>query len=116
MTNAKDLDLPSLKEALLLRKKELEDISAQSKETREPVELDQTVQGRLSRQDALQQQEMAKATERRRQNDLYRTIKALERIETEDFGYCLSCDEEIEKKRLELDPAILTCVACASQA
>lgn len=90
-------------------------MSAQSKETREPVELDQTVQGRLSRQDALQQQEMAKATERRRQNDLHRTLKALERIETEDFGYCLACDEEIEKKRLAFDPAILTCIACASK-
>ena len=115
MGNTEKLDLTALKKALLLRKKELEETSVQSQEMREPVELDQTVQGRLSRQDALQQQEMAKATERRRQNDLQRTMKALERIDTEDFGYCVSCDEEIEKKRIELDPAILTCLSCASK-
>ena len=115
MGNTEKLDLTALKKALLLRKKELEETSVQSQEMREPVELDQTVQGRLSRQDALQQQEMAKATERRRQNDLQRTMKALERIDTEDFGYCVSCDEEIEKKRIELDPAIIICLSCASK-
>lgn len=38
-----------------------------SKDNSAPVELDQTTQGRLSRMDAIQQQEMALATKRRRE-------------------------------------------------
>jgi DnaK suppressor protein len=75
--------------------------------------LDQTTQGRLSRQDALLQQEMAKETERRRQKDLERIKAALLRVDTDDYGYCISCDEEISAARLKLDPAIITCIDCA---
>jgi DnaK suppressor protein len=109
-----DLDLDALKNSLLERKQELERLSAISSGAREAVELDQTTQGRLSRQDALQQQEMAKETERRRQTDAKRIDAALERMESGNYGYCVSCDEEISEKRLQLDPAIATCIDCAS--
>lgn len=115
MTDRTDIDIKGLKAELLKRKADLESLSARSAQNRAPVELDQTMQGRLSRQDALQQQEMAKETERRRQLDLQRTESALKKMETEDYGYCVKCDEEIEARRLELDPAIMTCIACASK-
>lgn len=114
MTQRNDIDIPSLKEQLLKRKADLERLIVQSKEALAPVELDQTMQGRLSRQDALQQQEMAKETQRRREVDLQRTEGALKRIKTDSYGYCVRCDEKIEVKRLTLDPAILTCITCAS--
>ena len=63
--------------------------------------------------DALQGQAMAKETERRRGVELQRIASALARIEDEDFGYCVTCGEEIPLKRLELDPAVTTCIACA---
>lgn len=113
MTDRQDINIGALRKILVERKKEIERLSAQSAESREAVELDQTRQGRLSRQDALMQQEMAKETERRRQTDLKRIGSALERIETDDYGYCVKCDEEIAAKRLELDPAITTCIDCA---
>jgi DnaK suppressor protein len=78
------------------------------------VELDQTRQGRLSRMDALQGQAMAQETERRRQAELKRIEAALARIKSGDFGYCLSCDEEIAAKRLEFDPSVSLCVDCAA--
>ena len=115
MSERDEIHISFLKTVLLKRKTDLERASEISQESRDPVELDQTVQGRLSRQDALQQQEMAKETERRRQIDYQRTEAALKRIETEDYGYCMGCDEPIEKRRLELDPAVLTCIACASK-
>lgn len=80
-----------------------------------PVELDQTRVGRLSRMDALQGQAMAKETERRRTIELQRIAGALARIEEEEFGYCVMCGEGIPLKRLELDPAVTTCVHCAGR-
>ena len=113
MTDRKDINIDTLRKRLLDRKSEIERLSKISEESRDTVELDQTRQGRLSRQDALMQQEMAKETQRRREQDLKRIGAALERMNSEDYGYCLACDEEIMAKRLELDPAITTCIECA---
>lgn len=81
---------------------------------RRPVELDQSTVGRLSRMDALQGQAMALETERRREVELDRIERALERMDAGAFGYCTACDEPIAAKRLELDPAVPTCIDCAS--
>ncbi len=115
MTKRKDMSLVDLKARLEAQKAELLRLMAATKESRAPVELDQTVQGRLSRQDALMQQEMARENHRRRQLDLQRTEAALKRMEEGDYGYCVNCDEAIAAKRLELDPAIPTCIKCAGK-
>jgi len=98
---------------LLARKKELEESIAAGKDEGRPVELDQTRIGRLSRMDALQQQAMSQETERRRKTELARVTSALERLETGDFGYCVTCGEEIAENRLSLDPTLPTCIDCA---
>ncbi len=115
MTDRKDINIDALRKTLIGRKADLMSLREKSAESRDAVELDQTRQGRLSRLDAMQQQEMAKEAERRREVDLKRINAALERMEQDDFGYCVSCDEDIAAKRLELDPAIPTCIACASK-
>lgn len=107
------MNVGKLKEKLLQRQKELQEHSLKSKETRAPVELDQTRMGRLSRQDALLQQSMAEATERKREAELQRIEAALKRAETEDFGFCTICDEKIAPARLENDPSVSTCIDCA---
>lgn len=78
------------------------------------VELDQTRVGRLSRMDALQNQAMALEAERRRRLELQRIDASLKRLEAGDYGYCVACGERIPVRRLELDPTLPTCVACAS--
>ena len=108
--------LEALKQQLENRKKELLQTSTSTAEDRAPVELDQAMQGRLSRMDALQQREMALATQRRREVDLVRIQAALQRMESGDFGYCLICDEEIAAGRLNSDAAEPLCVECASSA
>lgn len=81
---------------------------------RKPVELDQQSVGRLSRMDAMQQQAMADAEARRRKSDIARIDAALKRIEEDEFGWCLTCGEEIVVKRLEIDPMATQCISCAA--
>jgi len=76
--------------------------------------LDQQSVGRLSRMDALQMQAMAEATERNRMRQRARISAALPRIEAGNYGFCIACGEPIEPQRLENDPAVPTCIGCAS--
>jgi DnaK suppressor protein len=111
--NRNDIDVSMYKKRLQDMKAELLTLEKISQEGRKPVELDQTKVGRLSRMDALQGQAMAQELDRRRKIEIQRINSALARIETGDFGYCISCDEEIAEKRLALDPAVPTCITCA---
>lgn len=82
-------------------------------ESAAPVELDQQVQGRLSRMDAIQGQAMAQATIERRRVEIAQIDAAFKRMDEDEFGYCVECGEDIAEKRLELNPAIARCVECA---
>ena len=82
-------------------------------EAAQPVELDQQRVGRLSRMDALQGQEMARAAGRRRDVELRKIDAALARLDSGDYGWCVSCGEEIATERLRLDPAVPVCIDCA---
>ena len=101
------------KKLLIERREQLLDIFETASQAAGTVELDQSRVGRLSRMDALQQQAMAQATVQRRSAELRRIAAALRRIEDNDFGYCLNCDEEIAPGRLAFDPSITLCIDCA---
>ena len=45
----------------------------------------------------------------------YMDQTALRRMDSGAYGYCVRCDEEIAPARLELDPAVATCIVCASR-
>jgi RNA polymerase-binding transcription factor len=64
--------------------------------------------------DAMQGQALAVATDRRRQEEARRVEAAIKRIDTGEYGYCISCGEEIPAKRLGVDPTAATCIRCAS--
>ena len=106
-------DIEALSAQLLARRDEIQTLSARARDSRQPVELDQSKVGRLSRMDALQGQAMAQESERRRAAELVRIAAALKRLESGDFGYCVRCDEDIAPARLKLDPAMATCIKCA---
>ena len=108
-------DLAAMSERLLTRRAERRALSDSARDSRKPVELDQSKVGRLSRMDAMQDQAMAQESERRRKGELLRIGAALERITSDDYGYCVSCDEDIAQARLDLDPAVATCINCASR-
>ena len=107
------VDLKIAKKRLLEKRRELEDLSELSADSRDPVELDQQSVGRLSRMDAMQQQAMSKATEQKRRVDLMRIEAAERRLRDGDYGYCEECDEEIPDGRLAIDPMAENCVGCA---
>jgi len=113
MTQRTNINIKKATAALRNLKQELTLLLQTSKEGRQPVELDQTAVGRLSRMDALQGQGMALEQARRRELEIKRIDAALQRIGEGDYGYCLSCDEKIEAKRLELGPTTPTCISCA---
>ena len=104
-----------LRAELEARRAELTRGSATTVADRDPVALDQQSVGRLSRMDAIQQQAMALEAERRRQGNLRRIEAALERIAAGTYGECTACGEPIGPKRLDLDPAVPTCIACAGR-
>ena len=108
-----NLDLDKFKTLLETRQAELQNWAEASKETTQPVELDQTTQGRVSRIDAIQQQQMSLAAAARRTQEITRIENALKRIESGDYGHCAKCDEDIAEKRLESDPTHIFCVNCA---
>lgn len=80
-----------------------------------PVELDQASVGRLSRMNAMQGQAMALETARRKALQLRGVLAALRRLESGDYGYCTDCDEQIDPRRLQFDPAIPRCLGCAER-
>lgn len=83
-------------------------------EGRAPVQLDQQSVGRLSRMDAMQMQQMALAADRQRNARISRIRNALDRMERAEFGACVACGNDIPEARLEADPSVPFCVACAS--
>lgn len=106
-------NLNHYKKRLLARQKELTNLIDQTKDNSNTVMLDQTSVGRLSRMDAIQNQEMAKQVKHRRDLELKRIEAALVRIKEDEFGFCLTCGEDINPKRVELDPSIALCNKCA---
>jgi len=113
MAKKPQIDVKALKKRLKQMRKEVEELSQATEQARQPVELDQSAVGRLSRMDALQTQAMQLETERRRVIEIQRIDSALQRITEGEFGYCVSCGIEIEPKRLENDPTTPTCFDCA---
>lgn len=81
-------ELDNIRQRLLALRDEILAMEETDRASKRPVELDQPSIGRLSRMDALQAQQMAQETARRRQQQLQRIEGALRRIDSDDFGYC----------------------------
>jgi DnaK suppressor protein len=84
-----------------------------SKDFTKPVDLDEPI-GRISRIDAIAVQQMAKENRHRAQNRVRAAKAALVRIERDDFGFCVVCDEAIGRPRLNTRPESAACVRCQS--
>lgn len=100
------------REKLLGLRAELEDQIAQTAEERAPVTVDGRM-GRVSRGDAMQVQQMAIETNRRREQQLLRIQTALERIKTGTYSLCGRCQQPIASARLDAMPDVVMCVNCA---
>lgn len=103
-----------LKHRLLQQKQEILDLEATLQEISRTVELDQSKVGRLSRMEAMQDQQMALQASRRRKQQLVDIEQAIDRMGQGEYGYCQQCGEEIAYRRLEFDPSTRLCIHCAS--
>lgn len=79
-----------------------------------PVDLGLSI-GRLSRVDALQQQQMARARRQRVEVRLHQVRAALSRIQSGNYGACVQCAEPIGYARLQARPESPVCRDCQSR-
>ena len=104
--------LQELEQDLLREREELQDQLQRIDVDSKPVQLDQQAVGRLSRMDAMQQQQMAAASGSHMKAHLNRVCLALAAIESGEFGYCRQCDEPIAFPRLKIRPDSPLCMPC----
>lgn len=110
------MDEQARRQRVHARIEELEQLLAAGAEGSQPVELDPSRVGRLSRMDAMQVQAMSRETERRRRIELTRLRAALGRLDDGTYGECVECGEDIAGKRLDHDPGATVCIDCARSA
>ena len=79
-----------------------------------PVSPDNAI-GRLTRMEAINSRSINEASLTKSKLTLKALKKALDSIETPDFGFCLHCDEPIPHKRLRIMPEAFLCVGCAEK-
>lgn len=77
-----------------------------------PVSPDNAM-GRLTRQDAMQAQQMALEVRRRNQARLQQVEAAIRKLDSGAYGICVRCEEEISLARLRVRPEAPICVRCA---
>ena len=101
--------------ALLIEKKQVlrAQVSSRDSSTK-PVTLDQQSVGRVSRIDAIQQQQMAIANQQQTRQQLQHIELALQRIEAGEYGACVRCEEPIAFARLQAQPFANLCLDCQS--
>ncbi|MCP4391921.1 MAG: TraR/DksA family transcriptional regulator [Gammaproteobacteria bacterium] len=106
--------IDQLRDLLLDKRRELESQLASAEDTTKPVTLDQQSVGRVSRIDAIQQQQMAIAGQQQATQISKQIEVALQRIDSGEYGYCLQCGETIGFARLQAQPFASMCLDCQS--
>lgn len=69
--------------------------------------------GRLSRVEAMQDQQLILEVRRRHKKRKLEIINAMSRLEQDKFGKCSFCGADISEERLDVFPEVQTCIRCA---
>lgn len=81
------------------------------KELVKPIPLDASI-GRISRMDAINNKTINESSLREKTQQLKKLERALENSESDNFGICTKCGNEIPFGRLEYMPHTTRCVNC----
>lgn len=101
-------------EALEKLKQELSEEIASLEQSARPVQLDQQAVGRVSRGDAMQQQNMALANLEQCRQRMQEVLHAEQRFSEDEYGHCENCDAVIALPRLLARPESRYCLSCQS--
>ena len=104
-------ELEELHRDLLADRLRLEQYLQLTREGAKPVDLGTPI-GRLSRMDAMQQQEMTKASRATLQTQLEQIAASLEAYAKGEYGDCRSCEAPIGYRRLKARPEAPFCLSC----
>ncbi len=104
-------ELQVIENQLLEDEKNLLNLIKLGKSSSKAVSLDEPI-GRVSRIDAIQHQKMAAEGLRRAELSLNLVRSALNKIKSNDYGYCARCEEPISFSRLKIKPESPFCVSC----
>jgi DnaK suppressor protein len=107
--------IAELREELERQLKRLEKSMKVTEEALQPVELDQTAVGRLSRIDSLQNQSFAKGLRDREVVRHSQIREALRRVDEGAYGICTVCEGAVPFERLFVFPEAPECAACVTQ-
>ena len=105
------MDTNKYKTLLEEKLQDVERIIPALKATSKPVDLDEPM-GRLSRMDAIQQQQMQLANLKKAEIRIDQIKAALKRIEEGTYGYCVNCEETLSDERLQAMPEAPLCTNC----
>ena len=111
----KPAQITQLRTQLIAQQQELTELLHNAAATTKPVTLDQQSVGRVSRMDAMQQQQMSVATREQAALLLKDISSALSRIDSHEYGYCQDCGESVGFARLQAQPQALLCLDCQSE-
>ena len=101
----------ALRRDLLALAERIETLLASPEASAKPVSLDEPI-GRISRMDAIAQQNMRSAQRRAEQRKLAQARSALHRIAQGDYGECMDCGESVGFSRLAARPETPFCLGC----
>ncbi len=108
-----DNEREEIRQAINSQMAEIRENLAAHKESSKPVEPDNAI-GRLTRMEAISARHISEAALENASARLARLENTLKRLDTDDYGICSMCDEDIPFKRLMLVPESTRCVSCAS--
>jgi len=108
----KEDELNQLRIKLFALEQEVSDYLAKSEESAAAIEPDKGL-GRLSRMEAMQDQQMVLELRRRKKRQRLEIANAISRIDKGIYGKCSFCGREIASDRLNAFPEVQTCMTCA---
>jgi len=103
-----------LREALRKLQNDLEPLLRSTRESTQPVDLDEPI-GRLTRMDAIQQQKVSAANRRTLDIRLQQVRQALAAMNHDRYGLCRRCEDPIGFPRLEARPESPYCLDCQDE-
>ena len=108
------------KQHIQIKEKILQDLEAIHteiellKEKTKPITPDSSL-GRLTRQEMIQEQQVNEHALHEAEIKVNKLKYALQKVDKEDYGICVECEEEIFFERLMLVPESSHCVSCKEE-